>query len=181
MPVFYHRVPTALRGERLYPLNQLRDIYPDLYAAEVEKYSTRRYLLDERVPGLGCLWNDVLHLSPVSPADIRDAFLGAGLLWRSTDWFVIDPAQNPAQLDFTEENTIIYTHATQCRHLSDAVADFKPYTLSAAAEFSTLPPAAIAYYRRGDHGPKGPLVFSDVPHILHCGSLPIKDLSRIRI
>lgn len=177
MPVLYHRVPKSLRGERLYPLNQLRDIYPDLYATEVEKYSNRRYLLDERVPGLGCLWNDVLHLSPVSPADIRDAFLEAGLLWRSTDWFVIDPARP----DFTVQNTIIYTYETQCRHLSEAMSDFKPYALPALAELSTLPPAAIAYYRSEGHGPKGPLVFSDVPHILHCGSLEIKGLPRLTI
>jgi hypothetical protein len=75
----YHRVPPDLRGTVLYPLNRLADVHPDLYEELQQNYATRRDIAALRIPPLGnCLWNDVLHFSPVHPARIQAALADAG-------------------------------------------------------------------------------------------------------
>jgi len=37
----YHRVDPELKGTTLYPLNQLKNIYPDVYERHVKKYAGR--------------------------------------------------------------------------------------------------------------------------------------------
>ncbi len=69
----YHRVPDSLAGEFLCPLNMLRDTQPELYAQHIRKYEGREFVLSQTVPNLGCLWNDVLHFSPVHPKLIVEA------------------------------------------------------------------------------------------------------------
>ena len=34
----YHRVPDNLKGNIIYPLNELKDIHPDLYISNKENY-----------------------------------------------------------------------------------------------------------------------------------------------
>jgi hypothetical protein len=58
-PQLYHRVPDALIGSILYPLNQLKTIYPDLYAREVSRYDSRKRVLQMRIPLLDCLWKRI--------------------------------------------------------------------------------------------------------------------------
>ncbi len=71
MEYLYHRVPPHMEGTILYPLNQLKDIHPKLYAQEVKKYEGRERLLLAEVQPLHCLWNDVLHMTAVSPDEVR--------------------------------------------------------------------------------------------------------------
>jgi hypothetical protein len=79
MPLLYHARPTRMRGEMLYPLNELRAVHPDLYEEERRKYAGREELLDLRIPILDVLWNDALHLSPIHPANLAAAWRAAGL------------------------------------------------------------------------------------------------------
>src|SRR5262245_45843041 len=87
----YHAVPGRLLGHTLYPLNILRDVYPEAHALQVRKYVDREKLMHQRIPLLTCLWNDVLHFSTVHPAQIRDAILEVGLPWTPRSWFEISP------------------------------------------------------------------------------------------
>ena len=61
MPFVYHIRSADFRGTTLYPLNRLRDRYPDVYEAQRAKYRGREWLLEARVPLLDVLWNDVIH------------------------------------------------------------------------------------------------------------------------
>ena len=61
----YHLVPRELRGTLLYPLNQLKSVFPDLAAQHFTKYYDRADLPSTPIPPLQCLWNDVLMFSPV--------------------------------------------------------------------------------------------------------------------
>lgn len=80
--LIYHMVPQNLTGEVLYPLNVLRTHLPEIYDAQVKKYSGREGVMAHKVPILECLWNDVLHFSPVHPSKIRDAIADAGWRWK---------------------------------------------------------------------------------------------------
>ena len=69
--MLYHLVPQRVVGSRLLPLNQLRESHPALYEAYARKYQGHEHLLKQPVPGLECLWSDVLFLTAVPPDVIR--------------------------------------------------------------------------------------------------------------
>jgi hypothetical protein len=59
----YHILKDNFTGDIIYPLNQLKDIYPDHYTREIKKYEGREKLMDVRNPILNCLWNDVVQFT----------------------------------------------------------------------------------------------------------------------
>ncbi|SRR5258706_4244057 len=67
MTCVYHLCARDFRGTTLYPLNGLRDRFPDLYQREKEKFIGRESLLDYVVPGLGVPWADTVNLSALDP------------------------------------------------------------------------------------------------------------------
>lgn len=52
--------PKNLAEDTLYPLNVLKDRYPEQYREHAAKYDWRLELMDIVIPKLNCLWNDVL-------------------------------------------------------------------------------------------------------------------------
>ncbi len=74
----YHWVPDDMIGDTLYPLNILKHTHPDLYTKKVSKYIGREKVMDQIIPILDCLWNDVLHFTAVHPKDVKDALIKAG-------------------------------------------------------------------------------------------------------
>jgi hypothetical protein len=76
----YHFLPKGgMKGEVLYPLNALKDIMPEVYVRQVKKYEGREKTLKKTIPFLNCLWNDVLHLSPIHPQIVVDTMKAYGL------------------------------------------------------------------------------------------------------
>jgi hypothetical protein len=75
----YHFRPKDMVGNILFPLNRLKDAHPDLYLNQIKKYENRSWILNKQIPSLNCLWNDVLHLSPVNPQIILDSWKKEGL------------------------------------------------------------------------------------------------------
>ncbi|MES2965058.1 MAG: hypothetical protein V4760_14325 [Bdellovibrionota bacterium] len=75
----YHFKPIGMVGDVLIPLNELKATLPEVYSEQVKKYEGREKLLEKKIPILDCLWNDVLHFSPVNPQKIID-------IWRERDW-----------------------------------------------------------------------------------------------
>ena len=75
----YHFKPKNMMGDFLMPLNELKNEYPDLYDEYVKKYQGRKEILARRIPYLNCLWNDVLHASPINPQVIMDTWYKEGI------------------------------------------------------------------------------------------------------
>ena len=156
----YHRFRNDLSGHILYPLNQLKDTYPKVYATRVKNYDGREGVMKMRIPFLDCLWNDVLHFSPVHPAKIHAARVAAGFPRRPRTYFEV----NPTEMGFNAENAIIFLH--QHLELGKPVLkeeDFESFNPQALARFTEVPDATKAYY--GEMYRKGtlPLVY------LRCG------------
>ncbi|HVC08915.1 MAG TPA: hypothetical protein VNH15_03135 [Elusimicrobiota bacterium] len=83
-----------MMGKVLYPLNRLEAVYPDAAAKARAKYESREHLMAVRLPILDCLWNDVLHLSPLHPAKIKECLVETGCLKPPAPrrkFFVINP------------------------------------------------------------------------------------------
>jgi hypothetical protein len=173
MPFVYHRVPNSPVGDAIYPLNRLKQTQPALYEQQVRKYEGREWLLERRVDLLDCLWNDVVHTSPVHPQQVYEALMQAGWDKRfPASWYRIDVAA----LGFSADNTVIYHSGSQ-----PSEARFEPFTVEKLAAMTAMPDATLAYYQEQIAIGKQPLLFHCVPHILHCGALPIAALELIEL
>lgn len=75
----YHFVPPEMSGDILFPLNQLKTKYPKQYEVHQKKYEGREVLMETIIPVFNCLWNDVLHLSPLNPQVIVDYWREEGI------------------------------------------------------------------------------------------------------
>ena len=67
MAYVYHLCAPDFRGNILYPLNGLREPFPDLYEREREKYIGRESVLEYRIPILNAVWGDTVNLSTLDP------------------------------------------------------------------------------------------------------------------
>ncbi|MGF1569371.1 MAG: hypothetical protein ACFCVD_15100 [Nodosilinea sp.] len=172
----YHRIPANLTGLELYPLNTLKQILPAIYAVHAAKYIGREILTQQIILPLGCLWNDVLHFSPVHPNLIYQGLVAAGFKSDSTQWFRADPIA----LNFNARNTVIYLNSPKdYLDFSKPVDIFRPFNYASLAELSELPEATLTYYQMSQKAGKSPLLFHQIPHVLYRGSLHLNDLTVI--
>jgi hypothetical protein len=173
----YHRVEPKLKGTILYPLNQLKDIYPDMYAEHVKKYEGREHLLETQIPILNCLWNDVLHFTAVSPHKLLNNLRKGGLkdttiVWNK--WFKI-----PIEL-IDKDKTIVCLYRRDINVIPDA-RDFSTFDPTKMEEYRNVPPETIEYYKEQFGLGRRPLTFHRVPHILYKGTIETKGLEIITI
>src|SRR4051812_37580591 len=105
----YHKIPKDMHGNVLFPLNVLKEIHPDLFQKEALKYVGREYIMEQKIPFLNCLWNDVLHFSAVNPSVLKNNLIEAGRTEPfNAEFFQIDPhLLNP-------KDTIVYLYRHSC-------------------------------------------------------------------
>ncbi len=171
MNYLYHFVPKNLVGTILYPLNILKDIYPEVYEKEVKKYHGREHVMELIIPTLNCKWNDTLHFSPVSPNDIKTALINAGMKGVPEIFFY----KVEANL-LEKDKTIIFLHSEKTKTEIMNQNNFTEYLPDQLDLYSTLPQAAKDYYAKTIAVEQRPLMFGRVPHILYKGSLDISDI-----
>lgn len=193
MAYLYHLVPEDIRGGVLYPLNMLKDIYPDVYEKEASKYTesfhvgelgivTRDTVLNWKIPHFNCFWNDVLHLSPVKPEEIKQALIEAGAnAKRVFYYYQIDPSL------LNTGRAIVYLYNDAGHDLTgrgfppsepDEVRNYNP------EEVGTLPSLlkdTKNYYKKMISEGKRPLIYRRVTHVLYKGTLKISDLKIVSV
>lgn len=178
MNYVYHFVPHNLRGSVLYPLNVLKYKFPNLYSNQVKKYKRREKLLEVKIPYLECLWNEVLHFSPVHPVQIRDALLEEGFNKYPIRWFEIDPIA----LNFNSQNTVIYlAPPKEWLDFSKTSSEFIQFSNIRLEELSTLPSATVAHYKTAKQKAEKPFLFHRVPHVLYRGIINLEQVKIISI
>lgn len=176
MNYLYHFIPDDMQGDILFPLNTLKVKYPQVWAKEVSKYENREDVMQQHIPILDCLWNDVLHLSPVHPALIKKAIFEAGGR-KSFNWdcFEIDPhLLNP-------QNTIVYLYKFKNFMGTFNEDNFVPYDPDTIAQYSVVPQETKDYFKEMLFQGKGPLPFYRVPHILFKGELNVIGIRKISV
>lgn len=172
MEYLYHRVPPNMVGTILYPLNQLKSLYPDLYAEEAKKYEGREQLLLAEVPPLHCLWNDVLHMTAVAPDEVRANLALADFSYPPRAWFKI-PIER-----VLGENSIAFTYRRD-KDVHPSFKDYEPFSAERMEVYRTVPSETIEYYKEMKALGKHPLLFHFVPHILYKGTIDIEGLEII--
>ena len=176
----YHILPSPCAGTVLYPLNQLKRIDADRYQAHRRKYRGREALLHRIIPPLNCLWNDVLHFSPVHPALLRDLKRDVGLSWPAGGRDIA--AINPAELEFNETNTTIWIPRPKKKgDFWIDPAEFLPFDIDQIRKLRDLPDITRTHYADCARNGTQPFLFVGIPHILHLGRLRLTDCQIIRI
>ena len=149
-------------GTVLYPLNELEHVVRDAWLRERAKYAGREHVLEMRVPPLDCLWNDVLHLSPVHAADIVAELRKVGLEPLRTRFLEIDP------LVLDPRRTVVFVNSRADRLDESQWMPLNPVTLSHFADSTGRVGATSARAPQMECGRAYGAIF---PHVLYRGSL----------
>lgn len=167
MTYIYHGCPETMIGTVLYPLNELRIRHPDIYRQEMAKYADhpKRVSLPETVlPKLDCLWNDVLHCSPIHPRRLYEAWRAQGIKSVPDKGFFRIP------INRVSHHRVAIMRGRDVEWL-DAV-DYK--------EITTVTAETLKWYgkmaRQGRFGGH----FVGVPHVLVEGAIDIEGVEVVR-
>lgn len=147
-------------GDTLYPLNRLKEIHPETFDDHAKKYVGREKLMERRLPILDCLWNDVLHLSPINPQIILDVWEKHGLK-KDLEF----PTFKIPVTALDPENLITY-HP----HLEEGKRS-EPFSLEHYKELSAVTEQQINVWL-DDHKVGRPMFwFSHTTHVLYKGEI----------
>ena len=174
MEYLYHHVPNDMVGTVLYPLNQLKNIYPEQYDKKVKKYEGREQLLETEIPTLHCLWNDVIHLTAVPPEKLREKLALAGIVRPPTSWFKI-----PVSKIVGDDSTAFIYRLD--KNLDPQLKDYESFNPERMNIYATVPKETLEYYKEMNEQGKNPLLFNFIPHILYKGTIETKDLEKITV
>lgn len=169
MPYVYHMVPGDMKGTILYPLNQLKNNYPELYEQYTKKYEGRTKLLDRRIERLDCLWNDVIHFSALNPKFIFEEIRKLGRDFKYS-YFEI-----PAEL-LEPEKTVVYVYSPREKGTPPPESDYIAYEANDIEKYAYLPEATIKYYKETIEAGGNPMGFHLIPHILYKGMIDTSGL-----
>jgi hypothetical protein len=134
--------------------------------------------MQARIPLLGCLWNDVLHFSPVHPSKVQEALTQAGFERKMRRYYEVDPVAK----GFNATNAVVFLHQQiNLENFALQEADFRAFDPAELSSLGEIPTATRAYYRKMFQQGKRPLVYLYVPHILYQGTLDISDVNIIEV
>ena len=175
MLYLYHRVPDNMQGSVLYPLNVLKEKFPEAYSAHARKYKGREAVMESVIPPLRCLWNDVLHFTAVHPREVLAALRQFGNYDGKFDYYRI------AAASIEPDKAVVYLYPPDAVGREKHQEDFVPYKVEELEKFAALPEAAVAYYKeRLSHGSR-PLMYHLIPHILYRGTIDVSDAEVISV
>lgn len=168
----YHMVPPNFQGDTLYPLNALKDVLPDVYAEQAKKYESREGLMDAKIPTLDCLWNDVVHLSPIHPEDLCKELQAAGFdttEFKKGSYFKIP-------ISTLDPNLITVLKSS----LGENNDEYENLNGEAFGEYTKFPNATREYYKECYARGEWPFLQNGIPHILYKGPLDTQPFEKIR-
>ncbi len=164
-----------MHGSVLHPLNTLKDTHPDLYLAKTEKYKDRQHVMQKFIPTLECVWNDVLHLTAVHPAELKKVLIESGMKPGEAKFYQIDPTLLDPKL------TTVYLFKEKTEEGDMKPENFTDYDPTNLELHSIIPHATKEYYKDMVRKGQRPMTFVGIPHILHKGSIDISDLPVITV
>ena len=176
MMYLYHWVPKDMKGDILYPLNVLKNEHPELYDIKASKYVGREKVMQQVIPALNCLWNDVLHFTAVHPSVVKEALINAG---SKKDFDMSCYEIDPNLLD--PEKTIVYLYEHDSVVDKMSIENFAKYDPNDIEKYSHLTQKTKDYYKEMFDQGKKPLVFHGVPHIFYKGNLNVKKLPIVKV
>jgi hypothetical protein len=160
-------------GDVLYPLNELAQDFPDIYAQYTEKYKGRESLMEKTIPLLNCLWNDVIHLSPINPQLILDIWAKKGWIKQRREYLVYKiPASQLKEENAIYLNPIIYPE-DDFLFSQDQVA---PFCLNTYSELKNIPLQQVELWSKDNEKGRPMFWFSLITHVLYKGNIDVSNV-----
>lgn len=169
----YHQIPPNMSGTTLFPLNQMKDIFPEIYHTEFKKYEWRQEVPKQQIPQLNCLWNDVIFLFAVHPKEINNALTKAGLAPLKNSYYEIPLEQ------FDQSCMSIWSCIFEG---NERVKNFSSFDVNQIDIYKSLGKGTYEYFRKmKETSPHRFLIYLTVPHILYKGTINIEGLNVIQL
>lgn len=175
-----------MRGTTLFPLNGLKDRFPDVYARERKKYDGRESVLDWVVPGLGVPWADTVNLSGLDPRLLVAARLQLGvpfsrLLERPLARIPIERLTGSPAVVYTSATHWINSSPGEDVPLTPPDSEFSRFDPNAYSELREVPQLHLDYLlHQKTHG-KLALGFVFVRHVLVAGPVDLSGIDLIEM
>lgn len=173
MYYIYHGVPDEMIGSILFPLNQMKQTLPEIYAKNLVKYQYRRGVMDRKVQLLNCLWNDVIQFLPLHPSRVFELQKNIGLISKVPDYSFFEI--NLSLLD--PNKTVVYFKTSQGEENVE-VKWIKDVNFD---DLQNVPKQTEDYYKSLAKTNELPFNYQYIPHILYMGTLDISGSKIISI
>jgi hypothetical protein len=166
-----------MRGASLYPLNVLRTRHADLYERERRKYVGREDLLRLTIPLLDVLWTDVVHLAPIHPWRLADAWRKAGLwseVWEGR--FFQIPVERIVGLRciwFSSGALSPRERSSGIRQLEADGGELSWFRPAEYDELDQVPQRYETYLRECSRDARRARPFAHIPHVLVEGAIDV--------
>ena len=162
-----------MRGDTLYPLHQLKGVFPEVAGRAAQKYAGREFVLERRVEPLACRWNDCLMFSPVHPEALMNALRESGRQVAPSRWFEVS-----AHLLGPAETVIYLSKPWPDSQVPAGPEDYFAFEPASLERF--MAPSAATLQRLRDRTQRL-ILFLDVAHVLHRGTLNVGGLRVIEV
>ena len=164
--MLYHHVPVHQAGDIIYPLNQLKEKYPDIYKQQFAKYDSIKEK-DVEIPGFG-FWNDCVNLMPVNPGLVKTELEKYS---HDTSWGWIFYKIDAETLD--PKKLIIMVSSDRNGKISRR---FIPFSEVAFDKYCHIGEATRKVFQEAKNSNEQPNTFARVPHVLYKDSINTQDL-----
>lgn len=167
--VAYHILKDSFAGDSIYPLSELKNIYPEIYSAEIKKYVGREKLMDAVNPILNCLWNDVVQFTCLHPSLTFKAIkeLDPGYCGKKYKVFTLDleKIDSGKSCLFTPRETKIMYELEEDQ--------YRPFNLATFYNLTEVPKSQVQRWEENLEKGERMLLWSRTEHFLNKGSVDL--------
>lgn len=175
MDYVYHFKRKGMMGKTIYPLNELKNIYPEVYDQQVAKYKGREQLLEKKIPYLDCLWNDVIHLSPINPQLILNIYHRDDLVPEIRKDEVFEVYKIPVERLEEAQTVCFQSFNFDPSNFDPNLNKFWEFKHSDYSELKEVPREQIEVWHKDKEAGRVLFWYSHIMHILSKTNLDISD------
>jgi hypothetical protein len=171
----YHFKRKNMVGTKLIPLNSLKSAYPEVYNTHVKKYVGREKLLTRAIPILNCLWNDVLHLSPINPQLILDVWKENEMVLEARKCESFEVFKIPVNKLLTDKTITFQSFNFDYNEFDPSLNKYDKFCSDSYNELSHVPADQIKVWREDVATDRPMFWYSHIMHILFEGEIETSD------
>jgi hypothetical protein len=165
----YHHVPNNQTGSIIYPLNQLKEKFPEIYSQQYSKYDNIKEK-DVEIPGFG-YWNDCVNLMPVNPGLVKKELEKYG---HDTNWawrFYRIAAES------LDSSKLIIMVMTETNVSFERL--FIPFDIETFDKYCHIGEVTRKVFQKAKDNNEQPNTFARIPHVLFKSSIDTRDIEII--
>lgn len=162
----YHLKNPHFKGKYIYPLSELKEVYPEIYRQEIKKYQDRKTHPATKINILNAKWEDCVNLSTLDPVKI----------FQLEELLGID--NHPTKIEIFKFNIKKLEGMEMCLY-DDRLSPknqsaYKKVTTKSYRENKLIPTQTTKYFAESKEEKEQPLIFAYVTHLLVKGKMPIE-------